>query len=108
MLTNCPIACDICDFCEDFNQYCEDWARLGECTTNRKYMNIYCKKVDIYNFNTKVNIFFQVLWSLWQWSNSTNSFSNNLNDNKATNDNKKNNNYYKAATEALLLQGQEL
>ena len=46
MLANCPIACDICDFCEDFNQYCEDWARLGECRSNRKYMNIYCKKVS--------------------------------------------------------------
>ena len=62
----------------------------------------------LYNFHLKLYlIFFQVLRSLWQWSNSTNSSSNN--HNKATNNNdKKNNNYHKAATEALLLQGQEL
>ena len=47
MLSNCPIACDLCDFCEDFNQYCESWARKGECRTNRKYMSIYCKKVRL-------------------------------------------------------------
>ena len=45
---HCPIACDQCDLtCEDYNTYCEEWARVGECYNNREYMGIYCRKVSV-------------------------------------------------------------
>ena len=45
---HCPIACDQCLVkCDDFDTYCEEWARAGECFTNREYMGIYCKKVSV-------------------------------------------------------------
>ena len=44
---HCPIACDKCDVkCDNFNGYCDEWARAGECYKNREYMGIYCKKVS--------------------------------------------------------------
>ena len=49
MLPHCPIACGLCDLCEDFNQYCGAWAGRGECSRNNKYMDIYCKKVCVNN-----------------------------------------------------------
>ena len=51
MLPHCPIACGLCDLCEDFNQYCGAWAGRGECSRNNKYMDIYCKKVATENEN---------------------------------------------------------
>lgn len=31
-------------FCIDEGQYCDDWAAIGECDTNRKYMRRKCRK----------------------------------------------------------------
>ena len=51
-------------------------------------------------------IFLAVLWSLWQWPDSTNSSSHN--NNKTTHNNNYKENNYKETAAAILLQGQEL
>ena len=55
MSSHCPIACGLCELCEDFKEYCEAWSRRGECSKNSKYMKIYCKKVADTGETVKIN-----------------------------------------------------
>ena len=77
MSSHCPIACGLCQLCEDFNQYCETWARQGECKTNRKYMSIYCKKVSISGEDKDIfqTMIISVMWHLQFRLNSSNPSS---------------------------------